>query len=199
MADSQPLEPLEASPEQAHRLRYETFRDLYFAERARRENIRASIGIPAAGLSFALYAFIALSVRLDLATASRHLPSMLMIGLASMAVLTLLGAVWRVLRAEWRFVYSEPPDLEEFLRLETEIHRQTPAASAGDLSRRVDTQTRDLLTAAYYLAYQRYVAGNTQSARHRTWSLRLVFVGILLLFLSALLLPVHLAAAGQGA
>jgi hypothetical protein len=137
-----------------------------------------------------------------------------MVAFAILAMLLLFVSVWHGFRAEWRFVYSEPPDLEEFLRLEREIHRRSAGSAAGSatgsaaesgssagddraaLQREVETQTRDLLTVSYYIAYQRYVAGNTHSARQRAWALRLVFVGVLLLFLSAALLPFHLAASG---
>ncbi len=190
-------EQLPRTPETARLLRFETFRDLYFAERSRRESIRASIGIPAAGLSFALFAFLTLSSHLEIRLLQEaHPPSIAMTALALAAMFVLFVSVWHGFRAEWRFVYSEPPDLEEFLRLEREIHRRGAADDQAALQREVEAQTRDLLTASYYVAYQRYVAGNTHSARQRAWALRLVFVGVLLLFLSAALLPFHLAASG---
>ena len=190
-------EQLPATPEAVRLLRFETFRDLYFAERARRESIRASIGIPAAGLSFALFAFLTLSSRLEIELLlDAHPPSIAMVALALASMLLLFVAVWHGFRAEWRFVYSEPPDLEEFLRLEREIYRRGAGDDSETLRQEVERQTRDLLTASYYIAYQRYVAGNTHSARQRAWALRLVFVGVLLLFLSAALLPFHLATSG---
>ncbi|NBC46698.1 MAG: hypothetical protein GVY22_01640 [Gammaproteobacteria bacterium] len=184
------------TPDGARRLRYETFRDLYFAERSRRESIRSSIGIPAAGLSFALYAFIALSSRFDISLLTGHPVTIAMAGFAVAAGVALFASVWHAFRAERNFVYSEPPDLEEFLRLEREVHRRWDGNDPADLRDEVEFQTRDLLTSAYYIAYLRYVAGNTHSARQRARSLRLVFLGVLLLFLSAGLLPFHLAAAG---
>lgn len=180
----------------ARLLRYETFRDLYFAERSRRESIRSSIGIPAAGLSFALYAFIALSSRFDIGLLSTHPATMAMAGFALAAGVALFASVWHAFRAEWHFVYSEPPDLEEFLRLEREVQRHWDGSDPQDLRRAIEHQTRDLLTSSYYIAYLRYVAGNTHGARQRARSLRLVFLGVLLLLLSAGLLPLHQAAAG---
>ncbi len=190
-------EQLPQTPETTRLLRFETFRDLYFAERARRESIRASIGIPAAGLSFALFAFLTLSGQLEIELLlEAHSPSIAMVALALAAMLLLFASVWHGFRAEWHFVYSEPPDLEEFLRLEREIHRRSEGHDQAAVQQEIDMQTRDLLTASFYIAYQRYVAGNTHSARQRARALRLVFMGVLLLFLSATLLPLHLAGSG---
>jgi len=191
------VEQLPPTPETTRLLRFETFRDLYFAERSRRESIRASIGIPAAGLSFALFAFLTLSSHLEIGLLQQvHPPSIAMVILAVLAMLLLFVSVWHGFRAEWRFVYSEPPDLEEFLRLEREIYRRAEGGDQTAVQQEIDMQTRDLLTASFYIAYQRYVAGNTHSARQRARALRLVFMGVLLLFLSATLLPFHLAASG---
>ncbi|MBK5932301.1 hypothetical protein [Halochromatium salexigens] len=130
-------EQLPPTPEAARLLRFETFRDLYFAERSRRESIRASIGIPAAGLSFALFAFLTLSSHLEIRLLQQaHPPSIAMITLAILAMLLLFVSVWHGFRAEWRFVYSEPPDLEEFLRLEREIHRRGEGGGQAACSRR---------------------------------------------------------------
>lgn len=182
----------------AARLRHATFRDLYFAERTRRESIRGSIGVPAAAVSFALYAFIGLSGKVSLALLPGHVPTVVMVGVALLGVVLLFASVWRLLMAEWLFVYSEPPDLEELMRLEATV-RQSCAADGLDAqatAKAVEQGTRDVLTAGYYVGYQRYVAGNTTSAGHRTWAVRLVFLGLLCLFGAAMLLPVHLAAGG---
>ncbi len=180
----------------AARLRHDTFRDLYFAERSRRESIRGSIGVPAAAVSFALYAFIGLAQKVDLDMLPGHLPTFIMVGIGLLGVALLFASVWRLLMAEWLFVYNEPPDLEELVRLEGEVRRMC-ADDGLDAERTrttLETHTRDHLTAGYYVGYQRYVAGNTNSAGHRTWAVRLVFLGLVCLFGAAMLLPVHLAA-----
>lgn len=180
------------------RLRFETFRELYFSERTRRESIRGSIGVPAAAVSFALYAFIGLAQRVNLDLLPGHLPTLFMVALALIGIGLLIGSVWRLLMSEWLFVYSEPPDLEELVRVEAELRNKCVEEGVKDdeIADIVERRTRDVLTAGYYVGYQRYVAGNTTSAGHRTWAVRLVFLGLLCLFGAAILLPVHLAAGG---
>lgn len=173
-------------------LRFQTFRDLYFAERNRRESIRGSIGVPASAVAFALYAFIGVVQKVDVAHVFDHIPSIVMLILGVVSVGLLFAAVWRVVRTEWLFVYNEPPDIEELVRIEKRAHEAGKDSGEDNLETFVARQVQDTLTAGYYIGWQRYTAGNTNSAHHRTWSVRLVFMALMLLFLAAMLLPFHI-------
>jgi len=62
-------------------IRHQLCRDLFFAERLRREQIRGSIGIPLSAIAFAAYAFGTLASNVDLAR-GQQLPSLALIALA---------------------------------------------------------------------------------------------------------------------
>lgn len=181
-------------------LRHETFRDLYFAERSRREQIRSSIGIPAAAVPFALYAYLTLAAKIEVQVVVRHVPSMIMAAMAILAVVFLALAMWRIVRVEWLFVYNEPPDLDELMRLERTLRERLPDRHPPEeVEQAVAEATLEALTAGYYIGYQRYFAGNTESARQRTWAVRMVLASVFTLFVAVCLLPMHTAVAARTA
>lgn len=181
-------------------LRHQTFRDLYFAERSRREQIRSSIGIPAAAVPFALYAYLTLAGEIEVEVVMHHVPSMVMAAMAILAVVFLAVAMWRIVRVEWLFVYNEPPDLDELIRLERSLgERLADDLPPEEIQQAVAASTMEALTAGYYIGYQRYFAGNTESARQRTWAVRMVLASVFTLFIAVCLLPLHTAVAAGGA
>lgn len=181
-------------------LRHQTFRDLYFAERSRREQIRSSIGIPAAAVPFALYAYLTLAGEIEVEVVMHHVPSMVMAAMAILAVVFLAVAMWRIVRVEWLFVYNEPPDLDELIRLERSLgERLADDLPPEEIQQAVAASTMEALTAGYYIGYQRYFAGNTESARQRTWAVRMVLASVFTLFIAVCLLPLHTAVAVGGA
>ena len=163
-------------------LRHDHFRQLYFAERSRRESIRGSIGTPVAAISFSVFAFGTLATEFDFARWVAP-PSLVIVLLACASMLALLGAAYHVVMVEWLFVYHEPPSLADLLSAEAQVRVDRPD--------HLETEMVDLLTGSYAIAYQQYLCGNMISARSRTWALRFVLASLVLLAIAFLFLPAH--------
>jgi hypothetical protein len=167
-------------PDGAQRLpthvKTELYRDLYFAERARREQIRGSIGTPSAALAFAAFNFSILADELE-------------VGLLPQAVPTAI-----VVLVEWNFVYHEPPDLAEVCETEALLRRESKGEASESPPREPDEGwiAREMdrtLAGAFYVAYARYLAGNGRSARRRTSAQRFVVAALVFLIAAYALLP----------
>ena len=75
----------------AAELRHQLYRDLFFAERRRREQIRGSIAIAGSAIAFSVYAFGMLVTNSDL-TRWQQPASLVVIALALLAPSTVLAA-----------------------------------------------------------------------------------------------------------
>ncbi|MGQ9371085.1 hypothetical protein [Azospirillum sp. ST 5-10] len=168
------------SPVERH---HDHFRLLYFGERSNRETIRGSVSTPVAAISFTVFSLGTLAREVDASRWTEPL-ALVILGLGAAAVLALLCAVYHVILVEWLFVHHEPPTLTELLSAEEQLR-----AAGTD----VPEQTTKLMTASYAIAYQQYLCGNIEGARHRTWALRLILGALACLALAFVLLPAHLA------
>ena len=164
----------------------EHFRQLYLSERARRESIRSSVSTPVAALSFAVFAFSGLAIKVDV-TRWHEPVTLCILLLGALSAAALFASAWQIFRSEWLFVYHEPPRLTDL------VEAERTAEPIEDAVKR----TRRVLTVSYAVAYEQYLQGNALSARSRTWALRLILTALLIQVLAIMLLPVHLA--GRGA
>lgn len=171
-------------------LRHQLFRDLFFAERQRREQIRGSIGIPLSAIAFAVYAFGTLASNVDLAR-WQQLPTLALIALALLALGAILAAAVCLIRVEWLMTLHDPPDLAELIAAERQIRNALGGDGAEETA--VEGQYLGLLLGAYDIAYQRHFLGNEASAKHRAWAVRLVVLALVLLFFAYVALPFHTA------
>ena len=154
-------------------------RELYQAQRERRESIRGSVATPVAALAFSIF---------DLSTIASHFRpdtnpvGIAIVSLVGISVLCLLASAVLIVRMEYGFIYLDPPDTEEMLRAEGIISEHNEGQDViGPLY--------DFLAAAYDVVYRRYFAGNEQAARDRTRGLRLILLALGLLAIALLLLP----------
>lgn len=152
------------------------YRDLYFAERNRREVIRGSLGTPIAALAFAVYSLAAIAANVEI-DAWWH-PTVLAINVLIVGTLIFLfaGAVFAI-RVEWLLVYHEPSDLTEMLKSEKLLNERLGGHEADP--NEVAQQFSDLLTANFHLCYHRYMSINERSAHNRTLALRYTVAAIL--------------------
>lgn len=153
-------------------------RQMFFAEKSRREAIRGSLSTPVAALSFAVYALGTLSVEIDVARLW-HISTLAILCLATCSVAALAASAYQVLLSEWLFVYHEPPRLPDLL------------VGEGAHDDGGDQRTRGVLAASYAVAYEELLKGNAISAIRRTWALRLILLALLLQAIAFLLLPFH--------
>ncbi len=173
-------------------LRHDLYRQLYFAERSRREQIRSGIAVPVSAIAFSVYAFSALATNIDLSN-WQNLPSALLIGLALASLAAVVAAIVCLTRVEWLLVFDELPDLTELLRAERALADAAGQSEPESATRLVEEQFRDLLTGGYFIAYRRVFMTNGASSTYRAWAVRFVVLGLLLLLLAYMVLPVHLA------
>lgn len=153
-------------------------RQMFFAERARREAIRGSLSTPVAAISFAVFALSALSVEIDVERLEQ-LSTLAILLLAFCSVGALFASAYQVLMAEWLFVYHEPPRLPDL------VAGEQPNEDADEAA------TRTVLAASYALAYEEQLKGNAMSAIRRTWALRLILLALLLQGTAFVILPFH--------
>ena len=173
-------------------LRHQLYRDLFFAERRRREQIRGSIGIPVSAIAFSVYAFSALATNLDL-NRWQQPASLAVIALALLALGAVLAASICLIRVEWLMLFHEPPDLDELVHAEQQI-REALGNEREHAEEAVGRHYLGMLTAAFSIAYRRQFVGNEMSAKYRAWAVRFVVLALILLFFAHMLLPVHQAA-----
>ena len=173
-------------------LRHQLYRDLFFAERTRREQIRGSIAIPVSAIAFAVYAFGTLATNVNLDRWQQP-ATLLLIALALLAVSALLAASVCLVRVEWLMLFHEPPDLDELVDAEAEIRNGLGHAPGRD-GATVEQQYVGMLTGAYDIAYRRQFVGNEASAKYRAWAVRFVVLALILLFFAHMVLPFHKAA-----
>ena len=172
-------------------LRHQLYRDLFFAERTRREQIRGSIAIPVSAIAFAVYAFSVLATNVDL-NRWQQPSSLVVIALALLALGAVLAASVCLIRVEWLMLFHEPPDLDELVDAERHIRRAL-GKEGGHAEEAVGRQYLGLLTGAFSIAYQRQSVANEASAKFRAWAVRFVVLALLLLFFAHMILPVHQA------
>lgn len=173
-------------------LRHELYRQLYFAERSRREQIRSGIAVPVSAIAFSVFAFSALATNVDLAKWQAASTLLLML-LALGAAASVLAAILSLVRVEWLLVFDEPPDLTELLRAEQALASAAHGSDPDAARHLLEAQFRDLLTGGYYIAYRRVFMSNGASSAYRAWAVRLVVLGLFLLLLAYMVLPVHMA------
>lgn len=173
-------------------LRHDLYRQLYFAERSRREQIRSGIAVPVTAIAFSVYAFSALATNIDL-TRWQALPSILLVGLAISSVACVIVAIVCLARVEWLLVFDEPPDLAELLRAEQALAGAIAEPDSDAGRHALEEQFRDLLTGGYFIAYRRAFVTNGASSTNRAWAVRFVILALLLLLLAYMILPVHTA------
>ena len=161
-------------------LHFDHAQALFLSERSRREGIRSSLSTPVAAISFAVFAFSSLSVEVD-PDRWRQLPTLFILVLGAAGAVTLFASAWQVVMAEWLFVYHEPPRLADLFN---------DAAESGD-GEDQEQYVRTVLAASYAVAYEQYLKGNANSARRRTWALRLILLSLLLQALAFVILPFH--------
>jgi uncharacterized membrane protein YidH (DUF202 family) len=171
----------------------ELYRDLYFAERARREQIRGSIGTPSAALAFAAFNFSILADEVAVGLLPQPVP-MAIVLLMALAVACAVVSALNIVLVEWNFVYHEPPDLREISETEAQLRRDSRGEASDPPPRTVDEDwvARELdrtLAGAFYVAYCRYLAGNGRSARRRTSAQRFVVAALVFLIGAYVLLP----------
>ena len=172
-------------------LRHQLYRDLFFAERTRREQIRGSIAIPVSAIAFSVYAFSVLATNLDL-NRWQQPASLAVIALALLALGAVLAASICLIRVEWLMLFHEPPDLDELIDAEQQIRHAL--ADEPKHAEAVERHYAGMLTGAYSIAYRRQFVGNEASAKYRAWAVRFVVLALLLLFFAHMVLPVHRAA-----
>jgi len=173
-------------------IRHQLCRDLFCAERRRREQIRGSIGIPLSAIAFAVYAFGTLATNLDLAR-WQQLPSLALIALALLALGAVLAAAVCLIRVEWLMTFHDPPDLGELVAAEQQIRHALGDNAPGPEEATVERHYLGMLTGAYDIAYRRHFVGNEASAKHRAWVVRFVVLPLVLLFFAHVALPFHKA------
>ncbi|WP_296722505.1 hypothetical protein [Erythrobacter sp.] len=157
-------------------------RQMFFAEKSRREAIRGSLSTPVAALSFAVYALGTLSVEIDVARLG-HISTLAVLCLATCSVAALAASAYQVLLSEWLFVYHEPPRLPDLAA--------GGGARGGNDGADDSERTRGVLAASYAVAYEELLKGNAISAIRRTWALRLILLALLLQAIALLILPFH--------
>lgn len=164
------------------RLRYEAMRDLYQAQRERRETIRNSVATPVAALAFSVFDLSTIAVHYHPAAFGRFFGSAIAI-MVGAAVICLVAAAALIVRMEYGVIYLDPPDVEELVHAERMmIANQTTKEELID-------RLHDFLAGSYHVAYHRYFSENEQAARDRTRGLRLILVALGMLSISFLLLP----------
>jgi hypothetical protein len=171
----------------------ELYRELYFAERARREQIRGSIGTPSAALAFAAFNFSILADELEVGLLPAPVPAAI-VALMGLAVLAAIVSALNIVLVEWNFVYHEPPDLAEVCQTEALLRRESRGEASDRPPREPDEAwiAREMdrtLAGAFYVAYARYLAGNGRSARRRTSAQRFVVAALVFLIAAYALLP----------
>ena len=172
----------ESRPRRVTALHLDHARELFLAERSRREAIRGSLSTPVAAISFAVFALSTLAVQIDAARWQER-SALVILLLGAAAIASLFGSAWQVVKSEWLFVYHEPPRLEDLVDQNARSREEECQ----------EEHVRGLLAASYAVAYQQYLQGNAVSARRRTWALRLILLSLLLQALGFAILPFHLA------
>lgn len=156
-------------------LHLDHIREMFLAERARREAIRGSLSTPVAAISFAVFALSTLSIEVELEHWPQ-LPTLTIVALGLAAVAALAASAYQVIMSEWLFVYHEPPRLPDLL----------PSEAEED-----EAVARGILAASYAVAYEQYLKGNAISAQRRTWALRLILLSLLLQAAAFVILPLQ--------
>lgn len=165
------------------RLRFEIMRDLYEAQRTRREHIRNSVATPVAALAFSVFNLSTISTHVVFGDWSRPV-NVTIAGLSLASVLTLLAGVILIIRVERNVMYLDPPDLEELVRSEGQIR-----AAGAENEDEVLARMHDLMAGSYDIVYRRYFAANEQAARDRTRGLHLILIALALIVVVLCLLP----------
>lgn len=161
-------------------LHLEHTRHLFLGERSRREGIRGSLSTPVAAISFAVFALSSLSVEVDIERWGQW-PTLTLIALGMVSVVALFASAYQVVMSEWLFVYHEPPRLVDLVGRSMERKEDAEA------------ELRGLLIASYAVAYEQYLKGDSDSARRRTWALRLILLALMLQATAFVILPFHRA------
>lgn len=169
------------------------YRDLYFNERNRREQIRGSIGTPTAALAFAAFNFSILADEVQPGLWPHPVTVVVILLMLAALAASVLSAL-NIIGVEWVFVYHEPPDLETLSEAEARLRRDCRGEASDHHPREPDeawigAELDKMTAASFYLAYSRYLAGNGKSARRRTWAQRFVVLALVCLIAAYVLLP----------
>ena len=121
--------------------RLDITREMFRAQRQRRDDIRASLATPVAALAFSVFDLATLAPLIDLAGRSAF--DAVIWTLALVAVLALVGASLLIVRVEWRFIYLDPTDLEAIVDAERQL-----AERVSDPDDRLE-RPRDYMAGAY--------------------------------------------------
>jgi hypothetical protein len=87
------------------------FKDLYFAERNRRQTVRHQTGVPVTIITFAVYGYVTFAAELDIGRWPAW-PMPVLLGLFAASVACLLLAVAFLVRTEVRFLQADPKLIE---------------------------------------------------------------------------------------
>ncbi len=161
----------EASPDEGAVRGYvtsiESARQLYLAERERRQHVRSQLSIPVSIVSFSIFGFVAFAQYFDISD-WREPVTFTIAALIAVSVACLLAAMFFLAKVELTFLSIEMEDLEDL-------------RSARD--------EREYLHGAYLEARK----NNARAARHRARAFLLMVVALGCFVISVTLLPAHLA------
>jgi hypothetical protein len=170
-------------------LRHQLYRDLYLSERARRERICASAGLPVAALAVTVLALASVLPGIDL-TAWRQPATAGVVALVAAAMVCVIGAGMNVIRIERPAALSQLPDLDDLRAIEAST-RRLMAESGRDDRALIAEHFRGRLTDTYFAAFREQQRGNGLSAARRAAALRLSVLGLILLSAACIALPLQ--------
>ena len=145
----------------------ESARQLYLAERERRQHVRSQLSIPVSIISFSIFGLVAFAQYFDISE-WRELVTVVMTILIAACLICLLAALFFLARVELTFLSIEMDDLEDLHSARNE---------------------REYLHGAY-LEARKY---NARAARNRAYAFLLMVLSLACFVLSVALLPAHLA------
>lgn len=145
----------------------ESIRQLYLAERQRRESIRSQLSIPVSIVSFSIFGFVSFSQYFD-ADEWREPVTFAMLVLIAASLIFLLSAMVFLARVEWKFMAIEMHDLEDLQAAEDE---------------------HDYFNRAYLEARKH----NARAAHHRARAFLLMLVALACFIAAVAFMPLHLA------
>jgi len=147
----------------------ESLRDLYLAERQRRESIRSQLAIPVSIISFSIFGYVAFAQYFNVARADPV--TLTMDGLMAVSLLALFSAMAYLARVEASFMTVEVATLEDLDDADNEYQY-------------------------FEAAYFRTRAENAKAARLRARGFLLLLVALGAFVLAVALLPYHLNETG---
>jgi hypothetical protein len=141
------------------------FKDLYFAERKRRQSIRQQTGLPVTIITFAIYGYVTFAAEIDIGRLAFG-PTPIMLGLFCASAIAVLVAVAFLVQTEMRFLQADPK------------HIEVAAENAGDPE-------------FFATSYDKLLNYNRKAERELATAFVALLVGLLLFVLALFLLPFH--------